>query len=162
MLPEAHIGHLTASRLRIKIPTRKGDEEFFANLEDKLTKLRDQMSVRVNPATGSVLLTAEKIDARSVASFAKKENLFQLDTTGPQPIALSQRFVQPIGELSQSVGRFTKGEVDLAGLAFLALLSAGVFQILRGQFRAPPWYTAFWYALGVFTKMAADKSDTDN
>jgi len=44
-------------------------------------------------------------------------------------------------------------------MAILSLLGLGLYQILRGNFRAPPWYTAFWYALGIFTKSLSDKGD---
>jgi hypothetical protein len=29
-------------------------------------------------------------------------------------------------------------------------MGAGIYQIARGNFAAPAWYTAFWYALGLF------------
>jgi hypothetical protein len=41
------------------------------------------------------------------------------------------------------------------------LVITGVYQILRGQFRTPPWYTAFWYAFGLLTMFVVKKSISD-
>jgi hypothetical protein len=35
-----------------------------------------------------------------------------------------------------------------------------VVEIMRGNFRMPPWYTAFWYAFGLFTKSMLDRTDS--
>jgi hypothetical protein len=44
----------------------------------------------------------------------------------------------------------------------MGLLGTGIYQIVRGNFGAPPWYTAFWYAFGVFTKSLIDKGGRGN
>lgn len=50
-----------------------------------------------------------------------------------------------------------KRRPDLPGMAFLTLLGVGIYQLVRGNFAAPPWYTAFWYAMGIFTKSIMEK-----
>ena len=40
---------------------------------------------------------------------------------------------------------------------FGVLLALGIYQISRGNFMAPAWYTAFWYAFGVLTKTLIDR-----
>ena len=64
--------------------------------------------------------------------------------------------------MSQSLRRFSSGELDLAVMVFIALLGVGVYQIARGNFGAPPWYTAFWYALGVLTKTSSNTDSDDS
>ena len=57
--------------------------------------------------------------------------------------------------LNDRVREVTGEGFDLPGLALLALVVSGVYQIARGNFTAPAWYTAFWYALGLFGKSSA-------
>jgi hypothetical protein len=47
--------------------------------------------------------------------------------------------------------------VDLPGMVFLSALLIGLYELARGNFRPPPWYTAFWYAFGVYSKSLMDR-----
>lgn len=157
-LPEAFISHRTGERLRIRIPSRKGDAQYFSSLEKGLGKGKGIERLEANSLTGSVLFVGEKVDADYIQELGGREGLFQLTATDSPPTPLSKKVAAPIGTLDRRLGRFTGGEVDLAGIAFVGLLGAGLYQIVSGNFRSPPWYTAFWYALGVFSKTLADKS----
>ena len=66
----------------------------------------------------------------------------------------------PFASLSRRIRDFTGSAADLSGLAVLALLTVGVYQIARGNFGAPAWYTAFWYALGIFNRSNGGKKAT--
>jgi hypothetical protein len=72
-------------------------------------------------------------------------------------VLVSNSVANPIGKLSNGLRKFTGGELDLKGMVILGLIGVGLYQIIKGNLRAPPWYTAFWYALGVFTKSFSDK-----
>jgi hypothetical protein len=63
----------------------------------------------------------------------------------------------PIGRVHDGLHRFTGGELDLISVAFLGLLVLGIYQLSKDDIPAPPWYTAFWYAFGVFSKCLADE-----
>ena len=49
--------------------------------------------------------------------------------------------------------------MDLGTASFGALLIMGIYQISRGNFMAPAWYTAFWYALNIFLKSKPKEKD---
>jgi hypothetical protein len=119
-------------------------------VQDKLSKGFAFESLKVNHLTGSILFSDEKIDLKSISDFAEEEKLFSLQSI---PSNLSKKVAAPIGNVSQILHNFTSGQLDLAGVAFLALLAMGLYQIFRGKSKVPPWYTAFWYAFGVFTRM---------
>lgn len=51
----------------------------------------------------------------------------------------------------------TLGHLDLPTLLFFVLIAVGTVQLLRNGLRSPPWYTAFWYAMGIYLKSLADK-----
>jgi len=158
LLPAAHIGHQTAERIRIRIPSRKGDAAYFSEVRAVLRKNVPMAGIDVNPGTGSVLLKGSQVDAAAIASVGDATSLFALETrpSGIEP--LSKKIATPFRDLSRSVDRFSGGELDLPGMAFLALIGVGVYQLARGNIVAPPWYSAFWYALGLFTKHIVDKA----
>jgi hypothetical protein len=159
MLPEAHIGHRAPERLRIKIPSKKGKPSYFSGLSDVFSRDKRFVKLEVNDLTGSVLFLGKDIDIDAIAEYGEANQLFKLDRVHPYPVPVSRKVVSPVGKLSNYFHTLTGGEVDLQGMAFLTLMGVGLYQIIRGNFRAPPWYTAFWYALGMFTKSLSDKDD---
>jgi hypothetical protein len=157
-LPEAYVSHRTPKRLRIRIPSRRGKRDYFSLLEEKLSRDRSFEGFEISPLTGSVLFTGE-IDEASIAEYAEKNDLFSLQ---PYPMNLPRRMATPVGKVNNFLHRLTGGELNLAGIAFLALLGTGLVQIFRGELGAPPWYTAFWYALGLFTESLSNRGDKKN
>ncbi len=156
-LPEAFIVHRTTGRIRLKIPSRIGRLDFFSAVQKTLLKNGDIAGVAVNANTGSVLIKGEKLDAERLARLGEETSLFSLEATLSQVEPLSKKIITPIRSLSRSVSRFSAGELDLPGMVFLSLLGLGVYQLVRGNITAPPWYTAFWYAMGIFTKSIVEK-----
>jgi chaperonin GroEL (HSP60 family) len=137
MLPSATISHKTPNRLRLKIPSKKGDSIYFVTLEQELTKLREIEGLQTNPLTSSVLIMHNS-DADILIQFAQKNNLFTLE----QPIqeqqnnTVSRSFLGGFHSINNVLKKFTKREFDLATIAFLALLGVAVYQIAIGNFRA--------------------------
>ncbi|WP_153306010.1 HMA2 domain-containing protein [Desulfatiglans anilini] len=160
-IPEACLTHKTPGRMRIKVSSRTGDHSYFARVKEVFAAKTEDLTLEVNPLTGSLLFKGETVEADRIGGIASEAGLFQLLSTTEWRVPISRRLVEPVGDLSRSVRRFTRGEVDLPGLAFMALLVVGIVQILRGNLRAPPWYTAFWYAMGIFSKSIVDKMHGD-
>jgi len=158
-LPAAHIGHRVSERLRIKIPSRKGDDAYFSEVKKSLLEDGALHSLEVNPTTGSLLIKGSGTDLESIRSVGKKKALFQLEEASEKVEPLSRKIAVPFRDLGRAIDRFSGGEIDLAGAVFLGLIGWGMVQLARGNFAAPPWYTAFWYALGIFTKSLVDESE---
>jgi hypothetical protein len=156
MLPQAYVSHRTLKRLRIKIAQKRGDTGYFKSLQDKFSHYREFEVLQVNARTGSLLTIDDHIDIDDIAAFAESERLFTLKTIMPESMPLSKQIVEPFADVSYSLKRFSGGYLDLPGTVFLALLGFGVYEILKGRFITPPWYTFFWYAFGVFSKTIAD------
>jgi hypothetical protein len=157
MMPEAFVSHCTPKRLRLKIPSHKGDVSYFSDLKETYSGVQAFESVEVNPLTGSILFVSEAIDLEAIAKRGEGAQLFQLPVTPPGPVPVAEKVVASLRSANQDIHRFTGGDIDLAGIAFLTLIGVGIYQISRGNVGAMPWYTAFWYAFGVFTKSVADK-----
>lgn len=150
MLPHAHICHRTPERLRVRIPSKKGDERYFSTLGQELSKLSGIDRLEANPVTGTVLLVfANHMDQEEIAAYTEANQLFRLNRTQPRTVAFSGRVVDSFTQLDEGVRSFTGGEIDISGLAFLGLACVGLYQISIGNFAAPAWYTAFWYAMSI-------------
>jgi len=158
MLPKAQTVHRTSDRLRLRIPDKKGDVQYFENLFKTMKRKTSFGALEVNAQTGSVLLVGKNIEMEPIAEYAREHDLFGLEPKFYAPAPLARRIAAPIESASSQVRTFTGGDLDLSGIAFLALLGVGVYQLARGRFSFPPFYTAFWYAFGIFTKSILDKS----
>jgi len=157
MLPDAYLSHQTSERLRLKIPSKKGDIAYFSSLRNEFSKNQGIKGVEVNPLTGSVLFI-HNANKDSITQHAEAKSLFRL-VEKVEESSLSSSISGAFKDLNKQVNSFTDGEIDIPGIAFLGLLAIGIFQISRGNFTAPAWYTAFWYALNIFLKAQPDKGD---
>jgi hypothetical protein len=154
----AYVTHVTAERLRIKIPSRRRNAEFFATLRDSLAKIEGVESVATNPVTASILITHRTtIDA--ILEHGRVNNLFTLRKNSPRQTILHKTVTDGFSSLDNRIRKFTQGAFDGGGLAFLALAGIGIYQIGRGNFAAPAWYTAFWYAMNTFLKSNRGNSE---
>lgn len=155
-LPTAYVGHKISGRLRIKIPSMKGDVTYMNSLTESFSKLRGIEKLSVNPATGSVLFV-HSIDTGKIARYASSKGLFSLSHSRPYPSNAQQRLNETFKSLNRHVEGFTDGEMDIAAMSFVVLVVAGLYQISRGNLAALPWYTAFWYGMNVLLKSSPGK-----
>lgn len=151
MIPDAYITHWSKQRLRIRIPAEKKNPSYFAILRESLSRLPGVQQVEVNPVTGSVLLH-HVTELDEIADHAARQEMFLLQVPPLAPKQLSRRVALNFNALNDSVKRWTGGELDIPTLAFVTLLGLGGYQISRGRFQAPAWYTAFWYGMNIFLK----------
>jgi hypothetical protein len=156
MLPDAHISHLTSQRMRIKIPSKKGDTSYFSYLKGQFSKYQGIERLEVNAMTGSVLFV-HNLNEKEIARYARNNNIFILKRTNNSSSKINVNITESFKDIDKKVRGITGGEMDMGTLAFLALLGTGIYQIGRGNFMAIPWYTAFWYALNIFLKSQSGK-----
>jgi hypothetical protein len=157
-LPQASMCHQSADRLRIKVASRKGDAGYFTNVVKSLSGLRKLKDLAANPLTGSVLFIGGDLDAGEIAAYASEHKLFQLITNEPPSLPVMHSIVQPVASIDRSLRTITGGKIDLPSGIFFALLGTGIYQLARGRFIIPPWYTAFWYAFGLVSMYVIEKA----
>jgi hypothetical protein len=157
-IPEdAYMSHMSSGRLRVKIPSKKGDETFFSEMKAWLSGIPGMERVEANSLTGSVLMV-HSIDQETIVDFMKANNL-NLPRAGLHSTHSSgfhREATDAFSTLDKRVKSFIGEGVNIGALAFLALVGAGTYQIAKGNFAAIPWYTAFWYALNIFLKSKPD------
>jgi hypothetical protein len=147
-LPAARISHFTARRLRIKIPEKRRDNDFFRTVADRLATWESVERVETNPLTASVLVhfsDPEKLFLEAVA----KNDLFDVDFNAAvaslsEPV-VTRTAVRSFEAADVAVRRWTENQIDMRGMLFLMLLAGGVYQLLRGRL-ATPAPTLLWYA----------------
>jgi len=155
MLPIAKISHQTPERLRLKIPSRKGDSEYFLALKDQFTKANGVERLETNPATSSILII-HRGNSHDLVSFGETQNLFTMEKPSAQPV-VSKGVVGGFNFCNDIIRKITHRELDIPVIAFIALVGVAIYQIARGNFSAPAWYTALWYGLNIFLKSLAHK-----
>ncbi len=160
-LPEAYVCHHSAGRLRIRIPSRRGDPSFFSALQAACARWREGGHLEAHPLTGSLLFCADRLDAQAVADFGRKQGLFNLHTEAPPRRPIMHDVVKPVAGLDRSLAQITGGRIDLPSGIFLALLGFGIYEIAKGRWTSPPWYTAFWYAFGLVSMYVIEKGLRD-
>ena len=150
-LPEARITHIISGRLRIKIPSKKGNTSYFKFLERKFSDFDKVQKVEANAVTAGMLLLHDT-DIKNISRFAEENRLFVVENRRPEQMVLTKRIKSGLEDLNKRATRFTGGELDLAGAVFVSLLSISIYQIARGNFFAPAWYTSLWYAVNMVFK----------
>jgi len=151
----ADVVHQTSSRVRIKMKEKVKDPAFYGHVQESVADIPGVAAVRANPVTGSILFTGTNLNAETLMEALARKTPLRFEA--PPVRHPVQKAILPFLTLDQKFKRMTSGEVGLTEAGFLALLTIGVIQILRGNITAPPWYTAFWYAFGVFSKALVEK-----
>ncbi len=155
MTNKAIVSHQTTGRIRIKIPSRRGDKPYFSALRSEFGEKYG--TVGANPSTGSLVVESESIDPGEIAAWASEKGLFELDVKKRNVEPLFRKISVPIVQVNTGIRKISGGDFDLPGALFMLLVGFGAFELIRGNFKTPPWYTAFWYAFGMFSKYLLDR-----
>lgn len=147
-------------RLRLKISSRRGDIGYFSLIVAGLMGKFAFSKISANHRTGSLLIQSEdNIELDAVKAYVEEEGMFHVVLPGCEPSSSALDVAASLGKVNNGISRLSGGEMDLPTLVFTALVVSGVTQIARGNFTAPPWYTAFWYAMGLFSKSMGSTCD---
>lgn len=136
MTPEAIVAHNSPHRLRIRVPSRKGQEDYFQKVKDALVARPDVAFVTTNPVTGSILLlhTAE---LAALEAFARGRGWFDIAATPPATKTALSAAETLIDRVDERLRALTHERYDLNNTLFLGLVGLGVLQAVRGQVLGP-------------------------
>jgi hypothetical protein len=132
MKARAHPVHSLPGRTRFRVPNRRGDAGFFAEVAHRLMQCAGVARVETNPLTSSVLVHHEG-DLRELLARAAACGLGELVELELHSPPVARRLRHEVRALDHRIRDFTHGELDLSTLAFLALLAMAGVQLLRGQ-----------------------------
>ncbi|HYE36872.1 HMA2 domain-containing protein [Methylocaldum sp.] len=151
----AFVIHELPGRLRLRIPEKRSDAVFFADLAERLTQCPGVTRVAPNALTGSVLLLhSSETRAVDVAKYAEQSALFSVKPVSAAPVrTLGQHASEGLDAFDRSLNSVSGGLVDLQSVFFLLLLGLAVHQARRGQLLVPA-VSLLWEAIGL---VGADK-----
>jgi hypothetical protein len=160
-LPEAFVAHVSHGRVRVKIPAKKHDRDYFSQLKKYLEPWPGIKKVETNPLTGSVLvlhtLDLKTLDdLKTMSDYSEMLGLFKVAPPETSNASVARSLAGGIAGLNQSVKGLTAGAVDLPTLGVLGLLGVGIWQVSRGDV-AVPAITALWYASSILKGQLADE-----
>ncbi|HYA38446.1 MAG TPA: hypothetical protein VEI74_09300 [Candidatus Methylomirabilis sp.] len=147
MLPQAHVSHRSAARVRIRVPSRRGDATYFRQVSQQLARCPGVERVEANPVTAGILLIPA-VSAETLMRFVESERLFVLDENGVASKTLTETLATEFGGLNQALRRMSEGTVDIGTLAFAALVTGAIVQWQKGHVLGPA-STLLWYAAGL-------------
>lgn len=144
----AFVIHELPGRLRLRIPERRGDAVFFAELAERLTECPGVTSVESNLLTGSLLLFhALETGMLEIARYSEQSALFRIEPSSATAAGtLSQRAVKGFDGLDRSLAAASGGLVDLQSGFLLLLLGLALYQLRQGRILAPA-ISLFWEAI---------------
>jgi hypothetical protein len=145
--PAAQISHLSARRLRIRVPERRRDTAFFATAAERISAWTDVERVETNPLTAGILIhcsDTQKLLAEAVA----EKHLFEIDfdkALNADQDKLVDRAARTFDATDAALLRWTEGQVDIRAVLFVVFLLGGIYQLFRGVVGAPA-PTLLWRA----------------
>jgi Heavy metal associated domain 2 len=133
--PSAQICHLTARRLRIRVPERRRDTAFFETVAARLSTWQGVERVETNPLTASILVYCAD-PQRLVAESAAANDLFEIDFK-PDSDTVVSRAARSFDAADGTLRRWSDGQIDIRSLLFVVFFVSGIYQLLRGRIAAP-------------------------
>jgi len=137
MIPFASVTHRSPGRLRLKVPSVRGEEEWFLGTHAKLLTCPEVRGVEVNFHTASLLIHHDG-EADAVLSWAQVRGLFEMEDAyqGPQ-LSVAATVRQGLNHFNRALGTASGGTLDINSLLFMTFSTAAIVQLLRGQYLGP-------------------------
>jgi hypothetical protein len=142
--PSAFIKHQLPGRVRLKIPQKRGDVNYFNRLEELFSDFLGINELKLNPSTASILISHENaVPFQDIAEFAKTKNLFNLveeaedhDETVPN-LYIKALALAGFDRFDKALLDYSKGRLDARSFVFLSLIGLAIHQAARGNVLAP-------------------------
>jgi hypothetical protein len=152
MMPTAYVCHRMNGRIRLRVPSRRGDPEFFARCLEEIEK-EFGCKVQINSFSGSVLVVSKEGEEALLARVVAL-GLFELVEKPPaerasDPVAAQMR--RGLSQLDEHLKEASSGRLDFVSVATLGLLGLGAIQALRGA-SVGPASSLFLHALSLVNK----------
>jgi hypothetical protein len=148
MAPLARVVHALPGRKRLRIDEKRGDEAYFATVEQALNDEPGVVAVETNCRTGSVVVH-HRTDEPSALQHAEEQGLFRVSPeAGPSAFAAPSvaASAPPTGKASRPKPKAARTNgAKLRPLIIMGWVGLGIAQAIEGNI-AVPAIAAFWYA----------------
>jgi len=134
--PAAYLVHQSRGRLRLKIPDRRLDEDYFQHLAKQLSNLASITNTKSNPASGSIILyTHPDFDMGELDRFTESDKLFHFFRYGHRSIA--SKITNDLSQIDVNIQQLSRGRFDIKSAYIAALISLAAVQISKGKTLGP-------------------------
>lgn len=145
MPPKAVIVHHAKGRVRLRVPQKRYDEEFFQEVSRRLVGCDIVKGVHINPTAASVLVLYDG-DVPTLLHQALAVGVSDLVDiqfpSAPQP--LTQQLAKRLQNVDRAIAQRTYGGVNGGAVVVSLLIAAAGVELVRGRvFGAIPM---LWYA----------------
>lgn len=164
--PFAYIRHQIPGRVRLRIPEKKGDMVYFAELAEGFADCQTITQLELNPVSASVLICHDHSDNfLTIAGFAQKNGLFSIIDKPEETFNFPKKPVTNfasagVARIDQSLSDFTGGLLDGRSLLFLALIGLAIRQMSKEHVLGAS-SSLLWYAFRVLNEANKDASEPD-
>jgi hypothetical protein len=135
MIPAAYIEHQLPGRVRLRVPSKRGEVPFFEKVVRELSKHPAVHELTATPLTASIMLQyVEPLHAITAA--AADQNLFETARVQPAP---KRREPNKAGRMSKASSLTNGFATGLSGLS--------LFQVARGNMVGSA-VESFWHSFG--------------
>lgn len=150
---KAYLVHRSPGRLRLRIPERRHNRSFFAELRKRLAECPSVNRADADPVTGSILAHFDERPGREAAILVEALEagigaLIDVELSPPPPAHIAHRARHHFSRLNGAVRDYTGGGTDGTGLVILVLFLSSIWQIMQGQILAPA-AQLLWYAMQI-------------
>ncbi|MDO9418228.1 HMA2 domain-containing protein [Pararhizobium sp.] len=160
--PSAYIKHQLPGRVRLKVPQKKGDFDYFDRLAKLFADCHGISQLQLNPPAASILIChGTETPFLNIAEFAQTNGLFtiieQPEETFSIPYLPIPKFTSKgLNRVDESLMDFSQGLLDGRSLLILTLIGLAVRQMTKGNIMGPAT-TLLWYA---FSLLKAENEKT--
>ena len=142
--------HWMPGRVRLRVPSLAENAAGAALVREKLPAMQGVRSVKLNPATGSVLIVYREDQVRPELLFTAVVRLMNLDAELkrlPQPV-VTRELREALGKVNRLVYDRTGGLIDLWSAGLILLAAVGIQRVLTQGMRAfPAGLTLIWWGM---------------
>ena len=132
MTDTAWVVHRTAGRLRLRLPERKGDATYFADLASAVATLPGVLATRQNLLAASLVIEHDP-DASDPLTPAQASLGLRVIEGEPPTVPPLESLTSGFAELERTLREASGNAADLRTLGFLVLATAGLVQVARGH-----------------------------
>ncbi len=157
MNAEALVVHNMAGRIRIRVPSKKGNAAYFTAVKEALSACVGVEGVEVAPFTGSILVRCHG-PTEGIIGWAESQGLFVVrQEQSIKVTAFHDAVAGRFGALDDRIKAVTGEGFDLPGLAFLGPHGRGHLPDRAGQLRRACMVYGFLVCPGIIREIIRKK-----
>lgn len=153
MATPAYISHALPGRLRLKIPKKRGNRDYFNTLKKALSQCPGVAELRLNRRTASVLILYAGTQPDAIADYASEKGLFLVREEALPNLAFADLAALNLNRFDSRLQEGSRHALDMRSLVLIILLGLAVRQIVKGNIIAAPAVTLLWHAYELLSRI---------